>query len=130
MKPTTEDGSELDKMGDRPSRVRIGSVFVRAVHLLAASAVAGACLLNVEGTGVRTWWFVAAISGVLLLAAEFIQHAELYRELAGWSTILKLVLIGGIVAAPAAAPWLMSAAFVVAVLGAHAPRRWRHRRLF
>ncbi len=117
-------------MSDLTPRVRNGSVFIRAAHLLGASAVAGAYLLAVEDTGVNAWWIVAGVSGVLLLVAELIQHRELYRELAGWSTVLKLVLVGLIPALPAAAPWLMSTALVVAVLGAHAPRRWRHRRLF
>ena len=125
-----EDESKLGKVGDRPFWIRTGSVFIRAAHLLAASAVAGVYLWNVEATGVHTWWIVAGVSGVLLLVAESIRHRELYRELAGWATILKLILVGGIFAAPAAATWLMSAAFVVAVLGAHCPGRWRHRKLF
>jgi len=125
-----EQEPELGKVGDRPLLIRTGSVFVRAAHLLAAGAVAGGYLLNVEDAGAHAWWIVAGISGVLLLAAEFIQHRELYREAAGWSTVLKLILIGIIPAAPAAAPWLMSAAFVVAVVGAHSPKRWRHHRLF
>ncbi|MHC4472315.1 MAG: hypothetical protein ACYS99_15300 [Planctomycetota bacterium] len=125
-----EDDSKLGRVGDRPYWIRTGSVFVRAAHLLAASAVAGAYLLNGKDIDAQAWWLVAGVSGVLLLVAELLRHVELYREVAGWSTILKLVLIGGILAAPAAAPWLMSAAFVVAVLGAHFPRGWRHRKLF
>jgi hypothetical protein len=125
-----EDKSSIGRVGDRPYWIRSGSVFVRAAHLLAASAVAGVYLLGVRDADAGAWWIVAGVSGVLLLAAEFLRHRELHRELGGWSTILKLILIAGIPAAPALAPWLMSAAFVVAVLGAHAPKRWRHRRLF
>jgi hypothetical protein len=110
--------------------MRTGSVFVRAAHLLAASAVAGAFLLAVEDARLLGWWIAAAASGLLLLVFEFLRHRELYREIAGWSTILKLLLIGLIPAVPAAAVWLMSAAFVVAVLGAHLPRGIRHRKLF
>ena len=124
------DDSKLGKTGDRPHWIRSGSVFIRAAHLLAASAVAGVYLLSVEDADARFWWILAAGSGVLLLLAEFLRHQELYREVAGWSTIVKLVLIGMIPVLPAAGFWLMSAAFVVAVLGAHAPRRWRHRKLF
>ena len=130
MNDTTKDETRLGRTGDRPHWIRSWSVFIRAAHLLAASAVAGAYLLSVEGTGAHGWWIAAGASGVLLLLAEFLQHRELYREVAGWSTVLKLVIIGMIPVLPAGAFWLMSAAFVVAVLGAHAPRRWRHRRLF
>ena len=117
--------------GNRPSRIRTGSVFVRAAHLLAASAVAGGYLLGTASPAGRAWWIAAGVTGAVLLVAEFLQHRELHREFAGWSTLLKLVLIGAIPVTPAvAAPWLMSAAFAVAVVGAHAPRRWRHRRVF
>jgi hypothetical protein len=105
-------------------------VFVRAAHLLAASAVAGACLFRVEDPAVRGWWIAASASGVVLLAIEIARHRGLLREAAGFATILKLVLVAGIALRPAAAPWLISAAFVVAVLGAHFPRRIRHRRLY
>ena len=102
----------------------------RAAHLLAASAVLGACLWNVGDRGVHWWWLAAGVSGGLLILAELLKHVELYREVAGWSTVLKLLLLALALAAPVAAPWLMSAAFVVAVVGGHAPRVWRHRRLF
>jgi hypothetical protein len=114
----------------RPSRIRIGSVFVRAAHLLAAGVVAGGILLGVVGGVPHIWWILAGASGVLMMVVEFIQHRELHREIAGWSTLLKLLLIGGIFAVPAAAaPSLMASAFLVAVVGAHAPRSWRHRRV-
>ena len=125
-----EEKTGLGRTGDGPRWIRTGSVFVRAAHLLAASAVAGVYLLDVRDTEARGWWIAAGATGILLLAAEVSRHRELYREVAGWATLLKLVLIGLIPAFPPAAPWLMSTAFVVAVVGAHAPRNWRHRRLF
>lgn len=109
--------------------IRNGSVFVRATHLVVATAVGGAYLLSVPGPVAHAWWIAVGLTGALLLVAEWLRHPTLHRELAGWATILKLVLIAGIVAAPSAAIWLMSAAIVVAALGAHLPRRWRHRRL-
>ena len=115
---------------NRPSTIRTGSVFVRALHLLAASAVAGGYLLSGEVEVPLGWWIAAGVSGVVLLAAECSRHRELYRELAGWATLVKLGLIGVVPILPGvASPWLMGAAFVVAVLGAHSPKVWRHRRL-
>lgn len=121
---------KLGKVGERPFWIRTGSVFVRAAHLLAASAVLGACLWGVEGRGLHAWWLCAGISGVLLVIAEFVKHLELYREVAGWSTLLKLVVLACCFVVPVGAPWLMAGAFVIAVVGAHSPRVWRHRRLF
>jgi hypothetical protein len=124
-----EEDTGLGRTGERPSWIRSGSVFVRAVHLLAASAVLGAGLWEIPGPRTCPWWIAAAASGLLLLAAEALRHRELHREVCGLATALKLVLLGGAAALPAGAPWLLSAAFVVAVLGAHFPKRWRHRKL-
>ncbi len=124
-----DDHDHLGRVGDRPFWVRSVSVFVRAVHLLAASAVAGAFILGHGETLGHAWWAVAGLSGVLLLGTEGMRHRELYRETAGHATALKLTLIAAIAFAPGIAVWLMSAAVVVAALGAHAPRRWRHRRI-
>ena len=125
----TDRETRLGDVGPRPIWIRTGSVFVRAAHLLGASAVAGVYLLNVPDADARGWWILAGVSGLLLLLAELLRHRELYREVAGWSTLGKLILIGCIPLSPAAAPWLMAAAFVVAVVGAHAPRNWRHRKI-
>ena len=122
--------AELGKVGDRAHWIRSGSVFVRAAHLLGASAVAGAYLLSVEDVGLHGWWILAVATGVLLLLAELLRHPELFREAAGWATIATLALIGLIFVLPAAALWLMSSAFIIAVVGAHAPKNWRHRKLF
>lgn len=130
MDERTEESPELPAAGRRPSRIRVASVFVRAAHLLSAAVVGGAIVLGVEGAGGHAWWAAAAMSGALLLAAEIDQHRELWREPCGGATLLKLLLVGGALAAPAAGAWLVSAAFVVAALGAHFPKRWRHRRLF
>ncbi len=117
-------------MSDLTPVVRSGSVFVRAAHLLGASAVGGRYLLGVAEAGLHGWWILAGVSGVLLLLAELLRHPELFRETAGWATIVKLLLIGLIFVLPGAALWLMSLAFIVAVVGAHAPKSWRHRKLF
>jgi hypothetical protein len=100
------------------------------VHLLAVGAVAGGVLLVVPGRIGHAWWILAGASGALLLAAELARHPHLWRELCGGATLLKLLLVAAVAAAPAAGPWLVAAAIVVAGLGAHLPRDWRHRRLF
>lgn len=116
------------KTRNGPSRVRIASVFVRAVHLLAASAVLGTVLSGAGGRDAHGWWAAAAASGAALLVTEFLQHPTIHREGAGLATAAKLALAAAALALPTAAPWLLGAAFVVAALGAHAPRTIRHRR--
>jgi hypothetical protein len=119
-----------DDPGRRPTRLRTASVFVRAAHLLGVGAVSGAWLIGEAGSLAHEWWIVVGVSGVLLLVAEFLLHDDLQRTVAGWATLVKLVLVAAIALVPVAAPWLMGAAIVVAAVGAHAPRGWRHRRVF
>lgn len=116
---------------DRPtSKLRVANLLFRSVHILSAAAVGGALLVGSPVRGHHGWWIVAAASGGALLAAEFLQHPRLYREVCGASTLVKLVLLAAIPMATGVAPWLVGAAFVAAALGAHAPKGWRHRRWF
>jgi hypothetical protein len=118
-----------ERPGDRASRVRMASVFVRAAHLVAICPPAGAVLLGAEGADLHAWWWLAGLTGALLLAVELVRHPTLVREGAGLAVVLKLALLGAIALVPGAGRGWVGAAIVVAAVGAHAPRTWRHRRL-
>ena len=108
----------------------MASVFVRATHLLAAAAVAGAFLLDVDPARLHGWGILAALTGLVLLGFEFRLRPRLHREVCGAATILKLLLLGAIILFPTGAPWFVAYAILVAAVGAHAPKSWRHARLF
>jgi hypothetical protein len=68
----------------------------------------------------------SAWSGVLLLGAAIAWGSLKITEGAGWAVLLKLVLIGMGSAVPAWRLELYVAATVVASIGSHMPKRWRH----
>ena len=119
---------EIRRSG-RESRLRGVSVFVRAAHLVAICPPAGVLLLGKGSADLHAWWWLAAGTGVLLLAVELVRHPSIAREGAGLAIVLKLALLGSVTLAPAVDRWLVGAAVVIAAVGAHAPRTWRHRRL-
>ena len=119
-------GQRSGRIGPRPYWVLLVSVAVRAVHQVGAAMVLASCLL---GDGVLTldrYFVVAAVSGVLLVGSEWLRHRQLYREVAGLTTLLKCLILAAVVhGLVPAVPWL-PVAFVAACLAAHAPREIRH----
>lgn len=113
-----------------PGWARVGSVLVRAVHLTGCAAILGIYLVGAAGQGSGPWWATAAVSGAFLLAYEWVSHPDHWRQLSGWATGLKLLLLGVAWWMPASATALLLLVFVLAVLGAHLPKRWRHRMPF
>ena len=121
---------KLGRTGNRPQWLRTGSVFVRAVHLVGAGALLGGYLFGVERSMMLPYVGIAAMSGLVLIGTEFARHRELYREVAGWSTIVKLLILLTFPLFPDSAGLLMILVFLIAAIGAHLPRRYRHRLLF
>jgi hypothetical protein len=125
-----DDRSREGRIRRIPGWAQIGSVFVRAGHLLGCTVILGVHLAGVSREGLGVWWAAAGITGVVLVAFEWWLHIDQWRQVSGWVTVLKLGLLGGAKGWPAGATGLMVAAFVVSVFGARLPRRIRHRLLW
>lgn len=122
--------AKMGRIGDRPYWMRQLSLPVRALHLVGASVVLAAYLLAIPGGAPLPYLWVAVVSGLLLLGADALQHRQLFRELTGVVTLLKILVFGaafhGFI--PLAETALLI--FIVAVITAHAPKHVRHRLLF
>ncbi len=128
--PNQSSETKTGKIGDRPDWVRTGSVFIRALHLLGASVVTGAYLLDSSLANIHPYLIIAAVTGLLLVITETVRHVQLYREAAGWATIVKILLLAWVPVFPEASVCLFTSAFLLAAVFAHLPRRYRHRLLF
>jgi NhaP-type Na+/H+ or K+/H+ antiporter len=73
---------------------------------------------------------IALVSGGLLLGTEWWRHRQIFRELAGMITVVKVLLLGAAYHSflPPTATVLL--AFIIASIGAHAPKNVRHKLLF
>jgi hypothetical protein len=119
----------MGRIGSRPLWAYRLANPVRAAHLVGAAVFLAAYLLGIEDGPPGVYVAVAVVSGGLLLVLEWSRHPQIFRELAGGITLLKLLLLGGAHHGflPASATVLL--AFVLASVGAHAPKHVRHRLL-
>lgn len=101
---------------------------MRAVHLVALAGFAAAVL----GTGPYGWiWgIVLIVSGIVMMALDAWAEPGYFRQVDGLGVVLKLVLVGVMLAWPAGRmPLFWLIVFGSAMLS-HAPGRVRHWRLF
>jgi hypothetical protein len=117
------------RIGSRPLWVYWLANPVRAAHLVGGAVfLAGYLLVDSGPPGV--YMVVAVVSGGMLLMVEWLRHPQIFRELAGAITLVKLLLLGAAQHGFLPGPATVLLAFVIASLGAHAPKLVRHRLLF
>ncbi len=122
--------TKLGKIGARPFWVLKLSIGLRALHQIGAAVFLTAYLLDDIPCPPPLFFLIVTISGVALLLAEGMRHRQIYRELSGLSTLLKLVLIGGAYHGYLPATATVLAAFTLASISSHAPKQYRHRLLY
>ena len=120
---TCYKGEKMGRIGDRPYWVLNFSILIRAVHQVGVAVFLAAYLLDAIPSPPKLYVFVAFLSGGM-------RHRQIFRELAGMSSVVKLLLLGAAYHGflPLTATVLL--AFVIASIGAHAPKNLRHKLLF
>ncbi len=122
--------NRMGRIGNRPYWVLVLSILIRAAHLVGAAVFLSSFLLLDGAYPPRFYVGVVLISGVALLFTEWLRHRQIFRELSGASTLVKLVLLGGAYHGFLPAKVSVLLAFVLAALASHAPKLVRHRLLF
>ncbi|MBT8333201.1 MAG: hypothetical protein HKP41_08375 [Desulfobacterales bacterium] len=120
----------MGRIGYRPFWVLSISIVIRAVHQVGAAVYLSSFLLDEIAGPSLFYLLIVWLSGLALLISEWMRHRQIYREVAGLSTLVKLLLLGAAYHQylPEAAMVLM--AFMVSSIGAHVPKGIRHRLLF
>lgn len=103
------------------------NVLLRGIHLVAvihfSASILGALPASASG-GMAVF-----LSGSALWAVDLLQHPNHLRQMAGFSMLLKLVLIAGMIVAPGLRLPLFWTIVVWSVIFAHAPASFRNARL-
>ena len=125
-----ENSDKMGRIGDRPYWVLNLSILIRAVHQIGVAVFLAAYLLDAVPGPPQMYVFIAFISGGLLLGTEWLRHRQIFRELAGMISVVKLLLLGAAYHGFLPLPATVVLIFVIASVGAHAPKKVRHRLLF
>ena len=125
-----DKGAATGRIGNRPYWVLLMSVVLRAIHQVGAAVYLSTFII--EGiTGPPTVYLgMAVISGVALFFTESMRHRQIYREISGFGTFAKLLLLGAAYHQMLPPAQTVLAAFVLASLSAHLPKDIRHRLVF
>ena len=129
-KSVQNNRTKLGRTADRPYWVVILSIIIRAFHQVGAAVfLAGFLLKDIQAFS-DFYLFLAAVTGVLLLITEGMRHRQIFREVSGIITMLKLIVLG--LATHHLLPGLPSVlmVFLIASFFSHAPKSIRHRLLF
>ena len=122
--------NKMGRIGNRPYWILNFSILVRAAHQVGAAIFLATFLLGERIHPSSFYLVMVFASGVVLFLAEWMRHRQICRELSGVSTFVKLFLIGAAYHGFIPAPVAVLLAFVLASVGAHAPKLVRHRLLF
>lgn len=125
-----ENSEKMGRIGDRPYWVLNLSILIRSLHQVGAAVFLAAYLLDAIPGPPMVYVVIALLSGGLLLGTEWLRHRQIFREVAGMITIVKLLLLGAAYHGFLPLPATVLLAFIIASVGAHAPKKVRHRLLF
>lgn len=120
----------MGKIGPRPLWVLKLSILIRAIHQIGAAVFLVAYLLDTVPVVPPFYFLLTILSGGALMFTEWLRHREIYRELTGLSTFIKLILIGAAFHNILPQTATVVAAFLLASICSHAPKQYRHRVFF
>lgn len=121
--------TDIGRIAHRPMWVLYLAILIRATHQVGAAVFLAAYLLGVLPGPPLVYVFAAVLSGGLLLVCEWMRHRQIFRELAGVITLSKVLLLGAAFHGFLPPQATVLVAFLIASIGAHVPKRVRHRLL-
>jgi hypothetical protein len=124
------EAGKMGRIGNRPYWVLCLSIVIRAMHLVGAAVVLTTPLISDMIRPPVFYLGIAFGSGLVLLSSEWIRHRQIYRELAGISTFVKVFLLGAAYHGVLPERETVLLVFFLAAVAAHAPKLIRHRLLF
>ena len=127
---TVDSSAQLGRVGERPFWVLSLSILLRAIHQVGAAVFLASYLIEGIEEPASVYIVLTIISGILLFATEGMRHRQIYREVSGLGTFVKLMLLGAAYHGWFPETVTILAAFLIASIAAHSPKIIRHRLLF
>ncbi len=126
----SDDFFPQGRIGDRPLWVLYSSILIRAAHQIGAAVFLTVYLLDLLPGPPKLYLALVLVSGVLLMLSEWLRHRQIFREVAGVITLAKILLLGAALHGVLPLKGTVLLVFLATSIGAHAPKKFRHRLLF
>lgn len=101
-------------------------ISLRTLHLLSVAGVGGGILFGLDKATWAGYWWLALISGVLLMLIDVISNPVWVVQVRGLVILAKLLLLIFLGNGPALDRWLLIAVIVMSAIISHAPGNLRY----
>lgn len=105
-------------------------ISLRTLHLLAVAGVGGGILFGLEKDLWINYWWLALVSGVLMMAIDIASNPVWILQIRGLVIYLKLILLAFLGSNPSLDIWLLAAIIVMSGIISHAPGQLRYYSLY
>lgn len=120
----------MGRVGGRPFWVLSLSIVIRAFHQIGAAVFLASFLLKESLSPPPVYLYLVFVSGLVLVFTEWLRHRQIFREISGIATALKLVLLGAAYHQFLPMTSTVVVTFFLASICSHAPKIIRHRLIF
>ena len=105
---------------------RWSKIGFRTLHLVSVAGVGGGILFGLDKTLWLNYWWLALVSGALLMLIDAVSNPVWLVQLRGVTVYLKLILLVLMVSYPAWDSYLLIAIIVISGVISHAPSNLRY----
>jgi hypothetical protein len=120
----------MGRIGERPLWVLNLSIVIRAFHQIGAAVFLTIFLVKEEIDLPPLYLYLVFFTGFALIFTEWLRHRQVFREISGVATAVKLVILGA--AYHHFLPLAPSVVFIflLASICSHAPKKIRHKLIY
>jgi hypothetical protein len=110
----------------KESTKRWTKISLRTLHILAVAGVGGGILFGLEKDLWINYWWLALVSGVLMMAIDIVSNPVWVVQVRGLAIFLKLILLAFLGSYPSLDSWLLFVIIIISAVISHAPGKLRY----
>lgn len=120
----------MGRIGERPYWVLNLSIVIRALHQVGAAVFLTTFLLKDAFVLPRFYLYLVFVSGFALIFTEWMRHRQVFREVSGIATFIKLIFLGAAFHQFLPMTPTVVFTFLLASICSHAPKKVRHKLMY
>jgi len=111
---------------NKQSTKRWTKISLRTLHILAVAGVGGGVLFGLEKSMWINYWWLALISGVLMMVIDIVSNPVWVVQVRGLVIYLKLILLAFLGSNPSMDSLILIIIIVISAVVSHAPGKLRY----